>query len=140
MTPTPRTDELLAFLPRTCDTQGDALIVQELVDLCRQLEREIAGARLPRKKALRDRAILRLLFDCGLRRVEVCRLDVHDFDVDQIWVRGKGLKRVTLPSVSGGGLHTGVTQDYVIDLEPGEYLYSCPLNPTPDYRLIVTGG
>ena len=53
------------------------------------------------------------------------------------WVRGKGLGRITLPSVSGGGLEIGKTQDYVIDLKPGEYLYSCPLNPTPDYPLIV---
>ena len=44
-----------------------------------------------------------------------------------------------LPSVSGGGLVTGTTMDYEIVLEEGEYLYSCPLNPTPDYRLIVQG-
>jgi hypothetical protein len=25
----------------------------------------------------------------------------------------------------------------VIELKPGEYVYSCPLNPTPDCRLIV---
>ncbi len=40
-------------------------------------------------------------------------------------------------SVSGGGLETGETQDYEVNLKPGEYLYSCPLNPTPDYRLVV---
>jgi len=54
------------------------------------------------------------------------------------WLRGATLvSRATLPSVSGGGLTTGKTQDYEIDLKPGEYVYSCPLNPTPDYRLIV---
>ncbi len=53
------------------------------------------------------------------------------------WLRGKGLARATLPSVSGGGLAEGVTKDYVITLKPGNYLYSCPLNPTPDYPLIV---
>ena len=54
------------------------------------------------------------------------------------WVRGaKLVGRATLPSVSGGGLTTGKTRDYVIDLKAGEYVYSCPLNPTPDYRLIV---
>jgi hypothetical protein len=54
------------------------------------------------------------------------------------WLRGATLvSRATLPSVSGGGLTTGKTQDYVIDLKPGEYVYSCPLNPTPDYRLVV---
>lgn len=55
------------------------------------------------------------------------------------WLRGKGLGRLTLPSVSGGGLSTGATKDYVIDLKEGEYLYSCPLNPTPDYRIVVKG-
>lgn len=54
------------------------------------------------------------------------------------WLRGATLvSRATLPSVSGGGLTMGKTQDYVIDLKPGEYVYSCPLNPTPDYRLVV---
>ena len=55
------------------------------------------------------------------------------------WLRGKGLGRLTQPSVSGGGLHQGATADYAIDLEPGEYLYSCPLNSTPDYVLVVKG-
>lgn len=54
------------------------------------------------------------------------------------WLRGATLvSRATLPSVSGGGLTTGKTQDYVIDLKAGDYVYSCPLNPTPDYRLVV---
>lgn len=54
------------------------------------------------------------------------------------WLRGDGaLGRVRLPSVSGGGLTPGKTQDYAITLKPGEYVYSCPLNNTPDYRLIV---
>ena len=53
------------------------------------------------------------------------------------YIRGKGLSRVTLPSISGGGITTGTTQDYVIELKPGTYVYSCPLNPTPDYSLIV---
>jgi len=54
------------------------------------------------------------------------------------WLRGDGLiDRVRLPSVSGGGITLGKSQDYAIDLKPGEYLYSCPLNPTPNYKLIV---
>lgn len=53
------------------------------------------------------------------------------------WVRGQGVSRLTLPSVSGGGLTTGTTKEYSIDLKPGKYWYSCPLNPTPDYPLIV---
>ena len=41
------------------------------------------------------------------------------------------------PKVSGGGLAQGVTKDYEIELTEGEYVYSCPLNPTPDYPIIV---
>ncbi|MDH3242934.1 MAG: hypothetical protein OEO83_19945 [Alphaproteobacteria bacterium] len=55
------------------------------------------------------------------------------------WLRGDGIvNRATLPSVSGGGLEKGTTKDYEIELKPGAYVYSCPLNPTPDYRLVVT--
>ncbi len=54
------------------------------------------------------------------------------------WVRGDGIvNRALLPSISGGGLVEGKTQDYEIELKAGEYLYSCPLNTTPDYRLVV---
>ena len=59
------------------------------------------------------------------------------------WLRSKGydwrnpLHKLTKTSVSGGGLTKGATQDYTVTLKPGEYLYSCPLNPTPDYRLVV---
>lgn len=54
------------------------------------------------------------------------------------WIRGATLvQRATLPTTSGGGLVQGKTQDYAIELKPGEYLYSCPLNPTPDYRIVV---
>lgn len=54
------------------------------------------------------------------------------------WLRGAGIAgRVALPSVSGGGLVTSKTQDYAVDLKPGQYLYSCPLNTTPDYQLLV---
>lgn len=56
------------------------------------------------------------------------------------WLRGASIVgRATLPSVSGGGLTTGSTKDYVIHLREGEYLFSCPLNPTPDYKVIVEG-
>ncbi|MEQ8195770.1 MAG: hypothetical protein RIB59_14900 [Rhodospirillales bacterium] len=62
------------------------------------------------------------------------------------WLRSKGydwknpLHKLTKTSVSGGGLTQGTSKDYEVTLKPGEYVYSCPLNPTPDYRLIVTGG
>ncbi len=52
---------------------------------------------------------------------------------------GNPLHKLTKVSVAGGGLEEEQTQDYTVKLEPGEYLYSCPLNPTPNYRLVVTG-
>ncbi|MBL4692682.1 MAG: hypothetical protein JKY92_05070 [Magnetovibrio sp.] len=59
------------------------------------------------------------------------------------WLRDKAydwrnpLHRLTKTSVSGGGLNMGVSKDYKVSLKAGEYLYSCPLNTTPDYTLIV---
>ncbi len=54
------------------------------------------------------------------------------------WLRGDGLvNRLRLPSVSGAGQFQGKTLDYKIDLKTGKYVYSCPLNPTPDYKLVV---
>ena len=59
------------------------------------------------------------------------------------WLRSEGydwrnpLHRITKTSVSGGGLHIGKTQDYAVTLDAGRYLYSCPLNTTADYRVVV---
>ncbi|NEP00028.1 MAG: hypothetical protein F6K58_15375 [Symploca sp. SIO2E9] len=53
------------------------------------------------------------------------------------YLRGEGLNQARLPKVSGGGLTTGATQDYEITLVSGKYVFSCPLNPTPDYPVIV---
>ncbi|MEM9928099.1 MAG: hypothetical protein AAF915_31015 [Cyanobacteria bacterium P01_D01_bin.50] len=53
------------------------------------------------------------------------------------YLRGEGVSQVTLPKVSGGGLNKGNTQDYQITLKPGKYVFSCPLNPTPDYPIVV---
>lgn len=60
------------------------------------------------------------------------------------WLRSKDydwrnpLHKLTKTNISGGGLSTGKTNEYEVTLKPGEYVYSCPLNPTPDYRLVVT--
>ena len=57
----------------------------------------------------------------------------HDYN----WLNP--IHKLTKTSVSGGGLALGTTKDYTVELEAGEYLYSCPLNTTPDYRLVVKG-
>lgn len=57
------------------------------------------------------------------------------------YLRGDGvLNYATLPSTSGGGLTLGASRDYTIELKPGSYVYSCPLNPTPDYKIEVSAG
>ena len=59
------------------------------------------------------------------------------------WLRSKGydwrnpVHKLTKTSASGGGLVQGTTKDYKVTLKPGEYVYSCPLNTTPDYKLVV---
>ncbi len=40
--------------------------------------------------------------------------------------------------VSGAGLFMGNSKDYAVELDKGIYLYSCPYNPTPNYRLVVS--
>jgi len=49
------------------------------------------------------------------------------------------LHKISKISVSGGGMDTGKTLEYEVELKEGEYLYSCPLNTTPDYKLVVKG-
>lgn len=55
------------------------------------------------------------------------------------YLRGQGIGRFTLPKTSGGGLYKGVSKDYKITLKPGKYIYSCPLNTTPNYEIHVEG-
>jgi hypothetical protein len=61
------------------------------------------------------------------------------------WIRSEGfnsfnpIDRLKKVNVSGGGLTTGKSRDYEVELKPGRYTYSCPLNPTPDYTLVVKG-
>ncbi len=92
---------------------------------CKRINRETEGQR--------EFKVLRL--KAGKTVFRVSNKDVP-YDLG-FWVRGKGLGRLTLPSVAGGGLGAGTTKDYEVDLVPGEYFYSCPLNPTPNYPLVV---
>ena len=62
------------------------------------------------------------------------------------WLREKDynwanpLHKLNKISVSGGGLHEGQVKEYKVTLKEGEYLFSCPLNTTLDYNLIVEKG
>jgi len=96
-------------------------------DDCKALNRETSEHRLLKSTILRLKA--------GDYLFRVKNRDVP-YQLG-FWLRGSGLSRLILPSVSGGGIAVGETKDYAIALERGEYIYSCPLNPTPDYILIV---
>jgi integrase/recombinase XerC len=75
---------MLATAP--ADTQGGRT---ERADTDRALE----------VRLLRDRAVLELLYGCGLRVAELCGLDVEDVDVDgrRVRVMGKGGKERVVP-------------------------------------------
>ena len=64
-------------------------------------------------KGVRDTAIVRLLFDCGLRRNEVTSLDVADVDFESgcLWVTAKGKTakvKMTLPKPTAEALRKWV--------------------------------
>lgn len=73
--------------------------VRALLDTCKG--REFAN--------LRDKAILYVLYDCGLRRSELAGLRVQDVDHDQdvLWVTGKGSRPRNAPF----GVQTGQALD-----------------------------
>lgn len=58
----------------------------------------------PTPKGARDAAIFTVLYGCGLRRGELCRLDVEDFDAEDasILVQGKGRKERSVYLTEGG--------------------------------------
>ncbi len=104
-------------------------------DECRTINTESGADRVAASKVLE--------LEPGTYVFRVTNTDVP-YDLG-FWVReadyqlGNPLHKLSKTSVSGGGLSQGTTKDYEVTLEPGEYVYSCPLNPTPDYRIVVKG-
>ncbi len=52
------------------------------------------------------------------------------------YLRGETLEGETL-KIDERGLNKGTSQSYEVTLKPGQYIFGCPLNPTPNYSLIV---
>jgi hypothetical protein len=96
---------------------------------CKQINQDSLGDRAPQFKPLKLKPG-KYIFRVTNRNVPYAL---------GFYLRGQGLSQATLPKVSGGGLSPGVSQDYPIALKPGTYDFSCPLNPTPDYPLVVEG-
>lgn len=102
-------------------------------DDCRTINKESGSERLTKSEALTLKPG-KYTFRVANKNVPY-ELGFWIREADYDW--RNPLHKVTKTSVSGGGLYEGDTQEYTVELEPGEYLYSCPLNPTPDYRIIV---
>lgn len=65
-------------------------------------------------KAIRDRALLRLLYDLALRRAEAVALDISDVDLEagRLWIVGKGhteRQALSLPEATADALRAWLT-------------------------------
>jgi integrase/recombinase XerC len=69
------------------------------------------------KRLLRDRAVLELLYGCGLRVAELCGLDVEDVDLEgqRVRVMGKGGKERVVPL---GDFAAQAVVDYLLSGRP----------------------
>jgi integrase/recombinase XerD len=65
----------------------------------KQVRRLLAQPDISRPTGIRDRAIFEVLYGCGLRRMELTRLTVHDPDLKNgaLTVNGKGQKQRQVP-------------------------------------------
>ncbi len=90
------------------DTTGPARgTLAAMLERLKERAEMLTGKR--RAMALRDRAIVHLLHDCGLRRGEVVALNMADIDDDRrrVWIVGKGKTQrqaVTLPDSTARAL------------------------------------
>jgi site-specific recombinase XerD len=77
-----------------------------------EIERVLDARAGTSPRDLRDRALLELLYGCGLRAAEACDLDVGDvrLDAEHVRVTGKGGKQRVVPL---GGAATAALQRYL---------------------------
>ena len=119
----------------TAENDVDLGFTPQSADDCNKINAETGDKRLAEAKVLE--------LEPGDYIFRVSNTDVP-YELG-FWVReadyqlGNPLHNRTKTSSAGGGLVEGKTQDYEVELEPGEYLYSCPLNPTPNYKIVVKG-
>lgn len=90
---------------------------------------------------MRNLALLRLLFDLGLRVAEVTHLDVADYDAKQggLWIKGKGRtrkERLQLPPPTCAALQNWLA---IRGRAPGQLLQSFSKNAAKDGRLCTRG-
>ena len=117
---------VLQLHQRACridEVEPDALFEAASADECRRLNLQ--------QFAERRQVVLRV--PSGEVVIQVTNVDVPY--ALGFWLREEGDPMSTL--LSAGGIAEGATLELTTFLEPGRYTYSCPLNPTPDYTLVV---
>lgn len=93
--------------------------------------------RFNRKSEERMAEIEPMVIESGEWTFNVTNRDV-DWPVS-FWLRAEKMTdRLSLPKAElGVRLAAGESKSITLTLPPGDYVYSCPLNPTPLYRLTV---
>ncbi len=106
---------------------GRALASEEIAKL-------FAACTVDTPKGARDAALLAVLYGCGLRRGELARLDVDDFDTDDcsIVVQGKGGKQRTVYLTEGGCRYVEVWLEHRGDAAGPLF---CPVNQKGGVRI-----
>jgi integrase/recombinase XerD len=95
--------------------------VQQLYAACDQYETEMQNKKMPmlyESLALRDKAMLTILYGCGLRRNEAVHLDINDIQTDKQYVyvkKGKNYKERLVP-INAKNLQC--LQDYIYEGRP----------------------
>ncbi len=86
----------------------------------------VGSGTFERPHPARDRAILELLYGCGLRVSELSGLNLEDFDRAERWlrVRGKGRKerQVPIPGKASGALERYLAERPVVREQPAIFL------------------
>ncbi|MGH9281941.1 MAG: site-specific tyrosine recombinase XerC [Acidimicrobiales bacterium] len=83
-----------------------------------EVEAALAAADLDEPVGLRDRAIMEVLYSTGMRRSELCRLRLHELDVDRgtvLIALGKGARDRMVPI---GERALGWVERYLVEVRP----------------------
>lgn len=94
---------------------------------------DAAGCRGVHQEQFDGRGHRALRLEAGAWQIAVTNASVEH--VVGLWLRSED--RSAPPLVSSGGVAPGETLVWSVELTPGRYLYSCPLNPTANYLIEV---
>lgn len=139
LAPLQRVDAVAAGVARPGGARGTLHLT---VDGCRIVEPEPLAPTASSDVATCRRSV-REDFDDRGQRVLVVPAGSWEIVVDNVrterdaglWLRDARAPERTL--VSAGGIAAGGTARYEVELTPGQWIYSCPITPTPDYLLVV---